>query len=55
MLLIPWLRQDVILGCLLKRWEKLGHFRHESDTKSDDNGNTKAGMSDVIDENTEEI
>lgn len=40
---------------LKEKWEKWGRFRHESDTKSDDNGNIKAGMSDVIDENTEEI
>lgn len=53
--LIPWFRQDVILGCILKRCEKLGHFGCESDTESDDNGNIKAGMSDVIDENAEEI
>lgn len=55
MVLIPWLRQDVILGHILKRWEKLGRFRHESDTQSDDNGNIKSRMSDVIDGNTEEI
>lgn len=39
----------------LKDVEKLGHSRHENDTQSDDNGNIKAGISDVIDGITEEI
>lgn len=43
------------MGRRLKVYEKLGHSRHENDTQSDDNGNIKAGMSDVIDEITEEV
>lgn len=43
------------MGHRLKGREKLGHSRHENVTQSDDNGNIRAGMSDVIDEITEEI
>lgn len=39
----------------LKGCEKLGYSRYDNKTQSDDNGNIKAGMRDVIDGITEEI